>query len=148
MNSGKALVTIATGNLTDYDVKRSGLVNTHAYAVLDCRTVFCGNQEYRLLRLKNPWSHLRWKGKFSELDLTHWTKDLQKMLNYDPNSALEFDNGIFWIDFDSVCKFFDVFYLNWNYEMFKFTYSLHKYVNNNIILYNVLYKYGIFSFTE
>ncbi|XP_060522923.1 calpain-7-like [Cylas formicarius] len=119
---GDVLVTVATGELSDADAERSGLVATHAYAVMDVRTV----NGVRLLKLKNPWSHLRWRGNYSELDTYHWTPDLQKLLNYDPNSAAQFDNGVFWIDFDSVLRFFDVFYMNWNPELFKFTYCIHQ----------------------
>ena len=43
--------------------------------------------------LKNPWSHLRWKGNFSEKDHHHWTSELQNLLNYDPKSAQMQDNG-------------------------------------------------------
>ena len=46
--------------------------------------------------LKNPWSHLRWRGNFSELDTQHWTPELQKKLNYDPKSAQQYDNGKTW----------------------------------------------------
>ena len=44
--------------------------------------------------LKNPWNHLRWKGRYCENDTTNWTPELQKALNYDPKSAQMFDNGI------------------------------------------------------
>lgn len=50
-------------------------------------------QGRRLLMLKNPWNHLRWKGRFSENDLNSWTPDLQKTVNYDPKNAQTFDNG-------------------------------------------------------
>ena len=33
------------------------------------------------------------QGKFSELDSTSWTPDLQRALNYDRKSALQIDNG-------------------------------------------------------
>lgn len=50
-------------------------------------------QGVRLLLLKNPWSHLRWRGNYSERDTEHWTPQLQKALNYDVNSARLTDNG-------------------------------------------------------
>ncbi|KAG5896976.1 hypothetical protein JTB14_018491 [Gonioctena quinquepunctata] len=120
--NGDVLVTVATGELSDMEAERSGLVPTHAYAVMDVRTV----NGVKLLKLKNPWSHLRWRGNYSELDTTHWNPELQRILNYDPNSAAQFDNGVFWIDYDSVCSFFDVFYMNWNPELFKYTYCIHQ----------------------
>ncbi|CAH0563722.1 unnamed protein product [Brassicogethes aeneus] len=119
---GDVLVTVATGELSDAEADRSGLVPTHAYAVMDVQTV----NGIRLLKLKNPWSHLRWRGNYSELDARHWTAELQTLLNYDPNSAAQFDNGVFWIDYDSVLSFFDVFYMNWNPELFNYTYCIHQ----------------------
>lgn len=43
--------------------------------------------------VKNPWTHLRWKGRYSENDLTNWTQDLQRRLDYDPKKAKERDDG-------------------------------------------------------
>lgn len=122
LHKGDVLVTVATGELSDLDADRTGLVPTHAYAVLDVRKI---NGE-RLLQLKNPWSHLRWRGNYSELDTVHWTRELRETLNYDPDSASQFDNGVFWIDYDSICRFFDVFYLNWNPGLFNYTYCIHQ----------------------
>ncbi|GJQ86062.1 hypothetical protein Trydic_g10262, partial [Trypoxylus dichotomus] len=122
MAKGDVLVSVATGEMSDSEAERTGLVATHAYAVMDVRTV----NGVQLLQLKNPWSHLRWKGNYSELDIKHWTPELQRLLNYDPNSASQFDNGVFWIDYESICAFFDVFYMNWNTELFKFTYCIHE----------------------
>lgn len=39
MSKGDALVTVATGDLPESEADRTGLVPTHAYAVLDVRTV-------------------------------------------------------------------------------------------------------------
>lgn len=36
---GDVLVTVATGELSDQDAERSGLVPTHAYAVMDVLTI-------------------------------------------------------------------------------------------------------------
>lgn len=50
-------------------------------------------QGLRFLQLKNPWSHLRWKGRYSENDIKSWTPELQKYLNFDPRTAQKIDNG-------------------------------------------------------
>lgn len=39
MDEGKVLVTVATGELSPADEERTGLVPTHAYAVLDSRVI-------------------------------------------------------------------------------------------------------------
>lgn len=51
------------------------------------------SQGMRFLQLKNPWSHLRWKGRYSERDEKNWTPELLKYLNFDPKTAQKFDNG-------------------------------------------------------
>ncbi|XP_037084848.1 LOW QUALITY PROTEIN: calpain-7-like [Pollicipes pollicipes] len=80
----------------------------------------------RLLLLKNPWSHLRWKGNYSEMDQRHWTPALRQALSYDPQSAQQFDNGVFWIDYESLVRFFDVFYMSWNPQVFSHTFAHHQ----------------------
>lgn len=55
--------------------------------------LFFLTQGKRFLQLKNPWSHLRWKGRYSERDEKNWTPDLLKYLNFDPKMAQKFDNG-------------------------------------------------------
>lgn len=54
---GSALITMGTGLLEDGESERSGLVPTHAYAVL--RVVIIHGQ--KLVQMKNPWSEKRWK---------------------------------------------------------------------------------------
>lgn len=45
------------------------------------------------MKLKNPWNHLRWRGKYSDQDTQHWTSDLKRALDYDPLSARQHDDG-------------------------------------------------------
>lgn len=122
MHRGHCLITLATGRMTKEEADRAGLVETHAYAVLDLRKV----QGKRLLQLKNPWTHLRWKGRYSEKDKANWTPELRKALSYDPEQAAIVDDGVFWIDFESIVHFFDVFYINWDPSLFPFTTVYHS----------------------
>ncbi|KAJ2669294.1 cysteine protease [Coemansia sp. RSA 1085] len=121
LHSGNVLLTIATGEMSSDVASALGLVPSHAYAVLDARDV-CG---HRLLMVKNPWSSLRWTGKFSHADQTNWTPELKQMLDYDPAAAENNDQGIFWIDFESVCHRFDAIHLNWNPNIFAHRSSAH-----------------------
>ncbi|CAI2727891.1 unnamed protein product [Schistosoma spindalis] len=129
-HKGHCLVTIATGQLSDNESERSGLVPTHAYAMLDIREV----EGYRLFLLKNPWSHMRWKGNFSERDSQHWTPSMQAKLNFDRSSAQLIDNGVFWIDYDSLCHFFDVFYINWDPGLFQYTTCVNEFKQCIIVI--------------
>lgn len=120
-SKGSMLVTFATMDMSDTECNRTGLVSSHAYAMLHV-THFKGS---RLFLLKNPWSHMRWKGRFSERDIDNWTPELQQALKFDPKSAKNFDNGVFWIDIDSLFHFFDVCYINWDPSIFGYTYCTH-----------------------
>uniref|UniRef100_A0A914VRZ6 Calpain catalytic domain-containing protein n=1 Tax=Plectus sambesii TaxID=2011161 RepID=A0A914VRZ6_9BILA len=121
-HKGDCLITLATGPITQAESDRTGLVEQHAYALLDLRKV----QGKRMLLVKNPWTHLRWKGRYSERDATNWTPEMRKALDYNPADAQQFDDGVFWIDYESVCHFYDVFYVNWNPALFKHTYCIHS----------------------
>ncbi|KAK1173538.1 calpain-7 isoform X1 [Acipenser oxyrinchus oxyrinchus] len=121
-HKGHVLITTATGVMTEEEGERWGLVPTHAYAVLDIREY----KGFRFLQLKNPWSHLRWKGRFSERDEKSWTTELLKYLNFDPKTAQKFDNGVFWITWEDLCQYFDVIYLSWSPALFKESSCIHS----------------------
>jgi len=121
LHNGRVLATISVGDIPEQEAERAGLVPTHAYAILDVQFV----HGKKLLQVKNPWSHLRWKGNFSANDEANWTPELLKTLQYDINTAKEVDNGVFWIDWDSALHFFDVVYMNWNPRIFACTKCYH-----------------------
>ena len=101
--------------------ERVGLVSTHAYAVLQVREVL----GQKLLQLKNPWAKLQWKGAYSSADQRWADARLRKALNYDPDTARQHDNGVFWIDYASLLKYFQGVYLNWNPQLFAHSTSHH-----------------------
>ncbi|KAI7902573.1 uncharacterized protein BX663DRAFT_472916 [Cokeromyces recurvatus] len=119
---GDVLVTIATGDMTEEEAIQLGLVPTHAYAVIDVKWV----QGKRLLQVKNPWSHKRWRGPYSHLDTNVWTQELRELLQFDPDVAEKKDDGIFWIDFESVCANFTSIHLNWNPGLFTHRWVIHS----------------------
>ncbi|XP_036851358.1 calpain-7 isoform X5 [Manis javanica] len=121
-HKGDVLITASTGTMTEAEGEKWGLVPTHAYAVLDIRE-FKG---LRFIQLKNPWSHLRWKGRYNENDVKNWTPELQKYLNFDPRTAQKIDNGIFWISWDDLCQYYDVIYLSWSPGLFKESTCIHR----------------------
>jgi calpain-15 len=79
------------------DYKSMGLKPNHSYSLLDVQNV----SGYRLLRLRNPWGRHSWKGAWSDSSAT-WTPELRELLS--PNRSSE---GIFWISFEDVMKYFD-----------------------------------------
>jgi len=109
MASGHVLSTMATGDLSEELEEKSGLVPGHAYALLDLRS-FNG---LKFVKLKNPWSERRWKGKYSYRDLASWTPALKRALSYDPETNNKKDDGIFWIEWSNMVMFYDTCYMSW-----------------------------------
>eukprot|EP01029_Cantina_marsupialis_P017185 TRINITY_DN3858_c0_g1_i1.p1 TRINITY_DN3858_c0_g1~~TRINITY_DN3858_c0_g1_i1.p1 ORF type:complete len:951 (+),score=238.09 TRINITY_DN3858_c0_g1_i1:136-2988(+) len=118
---GDCLMTIATPTLTTHEEESKGLVSGHAYAVLDAKEA-CG---VKLLRVKNPWARQSWNGKYSANDSVNWTSALKRALQYDQMREMEKDNGIFWIDFDSVITNFAELFFNWNTDLLKCKTVIH-----------------------
>ncbi|CEM11427.1 unnamed protein product [Vitrella brassicaformis CCMP3155] len=91
------------------DVSPLGIVQGHAYAVLDVREVDAGGgKRYKLIKLRNPWGRegVEWKGDFS--DGSHqWTTRLKRLLEYEPLPG----DGIFWMSFEDFVNQFDDVYI-------------------------------------
>lgn len=122
--AGRCVVCVGTSELSDAapdaEAKRlghiegvsisTGLVSRHAYPVLDCRQV----GSFRMLRLKNPWGRVRWRGRFSPGDGA-WREagaaELKQQLG--PEDGQDKDDGHFWILWEDVVKYFSHLYLCW-----------------------------------
>ena len=121
---GDCLITVSSQlDLTDKEADALGLVMGHAYAVL---SVVETPRGVRLLLLKNPWAQKSWKGRYSCHDKVTWQDmGLRKELGYNPERAAKEDDGVFWICWDDILKYFRNFHLSWNPSLFRFRTTTH-----------------------
>ncbi|GBE58793.1 calpain family cysteine protease domain-containing protein [Babesia ovata] len=102
----------------------SGIVSDHAYSMLDMKEVQMPNKRrIRLMYLKNPWGSISWTKRFSPSDSKSWTPEMQKTLGYVPNPSE--DNGMFWIEWNDVLKWFSHLYVAWKPSIFRSRVTLH-----------------------
>uniref|UniRef100_K3X588 Calpain catalytic domain-containing protein n=1 Tax=Globisporangium ultimum (strain ATCC 200006 / CBS 805.95 / DAOM BR144) TaxID=431595 RepID=K3X588_GLOUD len=144
---GDCIITMSTGDIEKEEAKHIGLVPMHVYAVLNVYEVVATSAEdgsdrkQRLLQLKNPWRKMSWKGPFSKRDEACWQSAIgdelrayqRQFYRSDSRSGdvagapVEVDDdGLFWIDFDSVKKYYESIYLNWNPALFPFKDVCHE----------------------
>ncbi|XP_049878318.1 calpain-D isoform X2 [Pectinophora gossypiella] len=86
------------------EYQRLGLRPRHAYSVLDVVEIAGPT---RLLRLRNPWGHYTWRGAWAHA-CQRWTDDAKRAVAAVAiNADADRDQGVFWISFDDVLKYFD-----------------------------------------
>ena len=89
----------ATG-LFDYwqgewvDNNRKDIVAAHAYSILEAREI----KGERLLKLRNPWGKMEWKGRWSD-GSEQWTPEWMELLDHRFG-----DDGVFWISYKDLLK--------------------------------------------
>uniref|UniRef100_A0A2A4K8U0 Calpain catalytic domain-containing protein n=1 Tax=Heliothis virescens TaxID=7102 RepID=A0A2A4K8U0_HELVI len=89
------------------EYQRLGLRPRHAYSVLDVAEVCAEGGPARLLRLRNPWGHYTWRGAWAH-GCARWTPAAKDALRqHKPQHHIDRDQGVFWISFDDVLKYFD-----------------------------------------
>jgi hypothetical protein len=88
-------------------VKDLGLVEGHAYALLDVKLV---GGRHKLLCLRNPWAHQEWNGAWSDHS-SEWTPELRKEVKLESG-----DDGLFWMCFDDFSRYFRSIYCCSNCE--------------------------------
>ena len=121
---GDCLITTSMSkDISETEAEKVGLVTGHAYAVLDAIRTQNG---LRLLRLKNPWAHSGWNGKFSKEDAISWSDpNLRAEIGYNPTAHSHFDDGVFFIEWEDVCRYFRNVHFSWNPGLFTFRTTLH-----------------------
>lgn len=55
---------------------------------------------------------------------------------------MQYDNGVFWMDYNSVCKYFSVIHMSWNPELFKYKIIGHEHWKVDSIPRNDKYNLG------
>eukprot|EP00039_Didymoeca_costata_P030994 m.32593 g.32593 ORF g.32593 m.32593 type:complete len:750 (+) comp8429_c0_seq2:165-2414(+) len=78
--------------------KEFGLVEKHAYSILDVRELQGGS--LRLIKCRNPWGHGEWKGDWSDKSPL-WTSALKREVDF-----VDEDDGSFWMAFKDFCMCF------------------------------------------
>ncbi|EEY64790.1 calpain-like protease [Phytophthora infestans T30-4] len=141
---GDCIITMSTGDITKQEAKAIGLVPMHVYAVLNVYELANNSvaskegKKIRLLQVKNPWRKMSWKGPYSRHDKTRWDSAIGDELRayqrqfYAPGESEaneaggQQDDGLFWIDFESVKQYFESLYMNWNPELFPYKGVCHE----------------------
>lgn len=84
---------------SDTNKSVSGVVQGHAYTVLNATTItFQGRQE-RIIQLRNPWGKGEFTGKWSDLD-PNWnyiSPEQKQRIGFNPQK----DDGLFYMPYDN-----------------------------------------------
>merc|ERR1712046_345836 len=83
------LLTAGSAGANDSQTSHRGIVQGHAYSIMQVRTL--ENGRLRLLKLRNPWGKGEWKGDFGAWSRC-WTNELRAKLRYS-----EQNDGVVWM---------------------------------------------------
>ena len=99
---GYLMTTLCYNDSLKYSVfDRVGLLHTHIYSILDVKEFWDENgSPVRLVRLRNPWGHKEWRGKWSN-NWPDWPEHIKAQVSVYANN-----DGCFWISFQDVLKYF------------------------------------------
>lgn len=71
----------------------SGILQGHAYAILQIAEVKVKGKTEQLMKIRNPWGQKEWRGAFSD-GSREWTPELRRQLKHE-----DADDGTFWMRF-------------------------------------------------
>jgi hypothetical protein len=91
---------------SDTDISDLGIVQGHAYSILNIVEESDQNGNHQLIELRNPWGSGEWTGKWSDRDSRSWTSRMRQRLNYGANQ--DDNDGTFWMSFQDFCKNYSV----------------------------------------
>ena len=91
---------------TDTETSDSGIVQGHAYAILDIVEDSDGKGKHQLVCMRNPWGESEWNGAWSDNDKKNWSTRMKKRCQF-----TRADDGKFWISFRDFTRHFARVYL-------------------------------------
>ena len=88
---------------SDTDISETGIVQGHAYSILNIVEESDQNGAHQLIELRNPWGSGEWNGQWSDRDQRSWTSRMRLRLNYTVSQS-DVDDGTFWMSFQDFCR--------------------------------------------
>jgi hypothetical protein len=86
-------------------LKSVGLLENHSFSLVSAFERKVGNETLKLMKMRNPFGEGEWNGDWSDKS-PKWTDAAKKAFpEFDAKGG---DDGIFWIDFDNFCKYFQI----------------------------------------
>jgi len=118
---------MATTTINDPSIKdKVGLISLHAYTLIGCATIKVNGNDIKLVKIRNPWGHTEWKGKWGD-NSDAWTDDAKKQVN-----LKEGNDGEFWMSLEDYHKHYSSLAVcsimpNSNVKIFKFPVNVNNY---------------------
>ncbi len=92
---------MCTSTSENEGTKKVGLVENHAYTLIQARQMEFDGEQLRLLKIRNPWGNKEWNGRYSDKsDL--WTPEKRDFFG----AAEERDDGTFFIIYEDYLDFY------------------------------------------
>jgi len=100
VNSIKAGYIITSASLAGtgnhFNMSAGGISNGHAYSVLDAREFRDYSKNIKLIKVRNPWGRVEWKGDYND-NCRNWTPELKKFFGFNEQAK---DDGVFYMTFE------------------------------------------------
>ena len=86
-------------------LSKVGLIENHSFSLISAFERKIGDDNVKLMKIRNPFGEGEWNGDWSDKS-AKWTDSAKNAIpEFDPNGS---NDGIFWIDFDNFCKYFQI----------------------------------------
>jgi hypothetical protein len=86
-------------------LSKVGLLENHSFSLVSAFERKVGSETLKLMKIRNPFGEGEWNGDWSDKS-AKWTAEAKKAFpEFDDKGG---NDGIFWIDFDNFCKYFQI----------------------------------------